>query len=288
MAFRRLEPETPLTFDDPYRAITVQINSSGRPAFVFSGPDDWVHYRYAPPQWKSRRGTPATDPMAETIAKVLGPNQNRHVVVGADAQGNPGWDPDWVLLMALSNDEISITAFRELARQANPWVAHPSARGPGQGLPLPFAIVASKNPPVEKMRLLACLPVEILSRNHAGQSLTATVASSELMAVDEPGNRVLLAWLMRLTGQPFPLGAVHLEEKLPLHANFSRAGLQEMLASGPIREAFIGLCAGGKKAWNTRVAAEIIENLLVREARVARANEAAPDLTAPVRSRVRP
>lgn len=179
------------------------------PVVAFQGPDDWANFEVTPPEWGHRF---SDDPVVQyrgTAARALSNGFGR-IPLAVNAQGQVGYDLDWILLVALTSDHLQIGHFRTLLERpgCDPGVAFPNTAGPGGGQPLPFAILNSRRTPEEKMRLLDCLPRETLALQHAGQSLTE-VAYARLQHDKEPSlaAHVLFVWVQTASGQPFPEGA---------------------------------------------------------------------------------
>jgi hypothetical protein len=253
MAFRVADPQHDrITTRDP--DMHLQIGPNG-PRVPFEGPEDWAKFRLAPREWRTFRDMdPAAREIAERYRTLLHPGGVVELPLAVNAQGQVGYDPDWALLQCLDQDKIPITVFREIVATSDPCVTFPHAHGPGKGLPLAFAILAStRRPNDEKMRLLDCLPVEALRQPHQGQTLTAMAAKvlrrpvEELMLTDI----ALLVWVQTTTQQPLPVSA-RLEEltnpaqweqvsratqKHRYHGQSEEKRLSTMLCSKPLETA---------------------------------------------------
>lgn len=133
MAFQLLPPGTPLViermaFDSWNKDACLVVSEDGTGAQAVP----------ADPHWPFRN-----------LAYVVKPEEigqpHIHYPVAGDARGRAGYDPDWLLLAMLENDnfkDIRIGEFIGVLDGADPMTAYPDPEGPGFGLPLPFAILA--------------------------------------------------------------------------------------------------------------------------------------------------
>jgi hypothetical protein len=202
MAFQPLDPTTAkFTYhdrsrpQDPERRLPLLITPDG-PRYAFRGPDDWAFFCHTP--------SAQDDPAPSGLRPYPGYR------LGANAHGQVGWDPDWVLLEALEGgQDFKDGDFKACLARANPLVAHPSSLGPGGGKTLPFVILERTHSALQTLRRLSWLPKEALvAARHEGRSVVDHLVDRFLTTLNtihtapqsaHLDNLLLLAWALKRT-----------------------------------------------------------------------------------------